>query len=130
MRRKGSGSVGVWSVLGKLGLLLLLAIAAFDGSGFAVAQDDEVPPADDQIIRGEHVPFTPWSDEPGAIPFEALPLAEQDAVMRQAEWAETNAYEITQAWSGYTHRAAAAADAQRAAHLAGLSGTEEIGVAP
>jgi len=118
----------VWSVLGKLGLLLLLATAAVDGGGLAVAQDET--PADEPIIREEHVPFTPWPDQPGAIAFETLPAGEQDAVMQQAEWAETNAHEIAQAWSGYTHRAAATAEVERAARLAGLSGTEDIGVSP
>jgi|GEM_PF-5022461 len=71
-------SVRVGSILAKLGIAALLAAAAFDGSRAAAQDSPDTGPAPapdsaDQVIREEHVPFTPWPDQPGAIAFEACP---------------------------------------------------------
>lgn len=132
-----------WSTFGKLGVLLFLAAAAFDGWPAALAQDDGSPPTSEPDDAGEpgdetpvptppgHLPFTQWDDGPEAIPFDSLSPAEQAAVMEQAERSETNSgYEVSQAWSLYSHEMAAQAAAETARRLAGLTGTDDIGVAP
>jgi hypothetical protein len=132
-----------WSTFGKLGVLLLLAAAAFAGWPAALAQDeshtlasepDQVSEPGDESPVPEppgHLPFTPWDDGPEAIPFDSLPAAEQAAVMEQAERSETNSgYEVSQKWSLYSHEMAAQAAAETARRLAGLVGTDDIGVTP
>lgn len=131
MKRKNT-SVRVRSVLAKAGLILLLA-AAVDGSGRAIAQDG-VPSgsnADPSDLPPPHQPFTLWDEGPEAIPFDSLTAAEQEAVMEQASRSETNAgYDVAQAWSRYSHEMADLAAAEKARRLAGLTGTDDIGVAP
>ncbi len=132
-----------WSTFGKVAVLLLLAAAAFDGWPAARAQDDSQAatsepgePSDpgDQTpvpLPPGHLPFTPWDDGPEAIPFDALSAAEQAAVMEQAERSETNSgYEVSQKWSLYSHDMAAQVAAETARRLAGLTGTDDVGVAP
>lgn len=123
----------------KLGILTLLAAAAFDGSGRAIAQDTSTSPTSDPAASTPtdeapelpgHQPFTTW-DEADAIPFASLSAAEQDGVMRQAELSETNCgYDVAQKWSAYSHEMADLTAAETAGRLAGLSGTDDIGVAP
>ncbi len=127
----------------KLSLLLLLAASAFDASGLAIAQDgstpatSEAPPdstaAPDTPVPDPpgHLPFTAWDEAPDPIPFDSLPPAEQQGVMHQAELSETNAgFDVAQKWSGYSHEMAELAAAETARRLAGLTGTDDIGVSP
>jgi hypothetical protein len=123
----------------KVGLLLLLAAAAFDGAHRAAAQDDPTatesasPPDPEPTVPDPpgHVPFMTWEDGPGVIPFESLSSSEQEGVMEQARRSETNAgYDVAQAWSAYSHEMADTAAAETARRLAGLTGTDDLGVAP
>ena len=51
--------------------------------------------------------------------------------MEQAQRSETNSgYDVAQRWSAYSHEMAATAAAETARRLAGLTGTDDIGVAP
>lgn len=51
--------------------------------------------------------------------------------MEQAARSETNSgYEVGQKWSAYSHEMAALAAAETARRLSGLTGTDDIGVAP
>ncbi len=138
MERKKSVRVG--STLAKLGVAALLAAAAFDGSGRAIAQDTSTSPTSDSggstaveeapELPG-HQPFTTWDEGADAIPFESMSAAEQDGVMHQAELSETNCgYDVAQKWSVYSHEMAELAAAETARRLAGLTGTDDIGVAP
>lgn len=136
MQRHATSSVG--SILFKASLLLLLAAAALNGPSDAVAQDgttgaDETSQLDAEAPVPDppaHLPFTSWDDS-DAIPFDSLPAAEQGAVMEQAQRSETNAgYEVAQQWSAYSREMAATAAAESARRIAGLTGTDDIGVAP
>jgi len=121
----------------KLCILMLLAAVAFDGSSRAIAQDTSTAPTSEPAETAGaveapelpgHQPFTTWDVGQG-IPFEAMSAAEQDGVMRQAELAETNCgYDVAQKWSVYSHEMAELAAAETARRLAGLTGTDDIGV--
>ena len=140
---KSLGPGRYWSNFGKFCLLVLLAAAAIDARHAARAQGDTAPTSDPdgsaEPTGGEtpvpdvpgHLPFSTWDVGPEAIPFDSLSAAEQAAVMQQAERSETNAgYEVSQRWSVYSHEMAARAAAETARRLAGLTGTDDIGVAP
>ena len=132
MKRK-TGSVRVWSVLCKAGVLILLAAAAFDGSRHAAADGSgQVPPPPDggPIEPSEwHVPNTLYSDEPGAIALEELSPAEQQAVLDIGEQSDVGAA-VHGAWSAVTPTIAADAETQTAAHQSGTTGLETVGMEP
>ena len=127
----------VGSTLIKLGVVGLLAAAAADGTSRASAQvgsgdatGGEVPPPpdeDDDFEAPFHPPFTQYPDDPGALQFDDLTPAQQEAVMHMAERTDYGP-EIHGDWSTITHRAAAAAKVQRAAYQAGMTGLEMVGV--
>lgn len=123
-------------------VFVLLAATALDESGSAVAQDEPntttsessaSPPGAEPTVPDQpgHLPFTTWDDGPEAIPFDSLSAAEKDGVMEQASRSETNAgYDVAQAWSAYSHEMADLASVETSRRLAGLTGTDDIGVAP
>ena len=133
MKRKDSGSVRVWFVLCKAGVLILLAAAAIDTGGRAVADSPgQTPPPPDAgpIEPSEwHVPNTLYSDEPGAIALDELSPAEQQAVLDIGEQSDYGAA-VHGAWSAVTHTIAADAETQTAAHQSGTSGLDSVGVEP
>lgn len=121
---------------------VFLAATVLNDSGNAVAQDERPTTTSEASVsqsgaespvpdQPRHLPFTSWDDGPEAIPFDSLPAAEQDGLMEQASRSETNAgYDVAQAWSAYSHDMADLAAAEKARRLAGLTGTDDIGVAP
>lgn len=137
MQRHAASSVG--SVVFKVSLWFLLTAAALNDPGNAVAQDgttggDETSQLDAEAPVPDppgHLPFSSWDEGAEAISFDSLSAAEQDAVMEQAQRSETNSgYDVAQRWSAYSHEMAATAAAETARRLAGLTGTDDIGVAP
>ncbi len=134
MKRKNSGSVRVWSVVGKAALLTLLAAAAIDGGLPAVASGPEppTPPPDDPIDPTDwelHVPNTPYVDGPDEIPISELSSEEQagiQAIGQRSRYAD----EVHQGWSAASSAIAADAAVQRAARQAGTTGLEGVGVEP
>lgn len=128
---------GYRSILWKAALFVFIGAAAIDLR--ALAQDESSGSGDTSELDADapvpdlpgHLPFTTWDDGPDAIPFDSLAPAEQDAVMAQAELSETNCgYDVAQKWSAYSHEMADLAAAETARRLAGLTGTDDIGVAP
>ena len=134
MKRKDSGSVRVWSVLGKASLLILLAAAAFDGRSRAVADGPEppAPPEDDPIEPGAwegHIPSTLYADGPFAIPISDVSPEEQAGIHAAGERSNYGA-SVHAAWSAAVHSIAADAEVQRASHQSGTTGLEDVEVAP
>jgi hypothetical protein len=126
------------SILAMAVFIVLAATAVHDG-GSAVAQNETDATAvessatstDTAPDQPGHLPFTTWDEGPEAIPFDSLSAAEKDGVMEQANRSETNAgYGVAQAWSAYSHEMASTAATETARRLAGLTGTDDIGVAP
>ena len=123
-------------------VFVFFAATALHDSGSAVAQDDPGTATSDPSVSSlgaeptvpdepGHVPFTIWDEGPEAIPFDALSAAEKDGVMEEASRSETNAgYDVSQAWSAYSHEMADRTAAETASRLAGLTGTDDIGVSP
>ena len=126
-----------WFVYAALGMLAALGGVVFEGGQQAIADrtrshDPGQSGAASPILqRPGHAPFTLWADGPDAIAFDSLSPSEQEGVMAQAERSESSAgYEVAQKWSGYSRDMAATAAIENARRLTGLSGTDDMGVAP
>jgi hypothetical protein len=109
----------------------------FDRDDHALAQKGAAsrpvprPPSPPSSSQPAHAPFTIWAEGSEAIPFDSLAAAEQDAVMAQAERSEANSgYDVAQKWSALSHDMATMAATETARRLAGLTGTDDIGVEP
>lgn len=128
---KRNGSVRLSSTLGRVGLVLLLGAAAFDGSGPASAQEDvqadDPSPAPDDGIGPTRAYFQPFPDEPGALTYDDLSAREQEAVMLMGERTDYGP-DVHAAWSAVARRAADVAAARRAAYASGMNGLDEVGV--
>ena len=131
---KRSDSVGISSTLARLGIVILLAAAAVDGMGSALAQDatdgvpavDSTPPGDDEGAPPRPY-FQQFPDEPGAQAFDDLTAAEKDAVMFMAERTDYGPA-VHGAWSAVAQSVAADAAARQAAHASGMNGIDDVGV--
>lgn len=135
-RAETARAVWSWSVF-NLGIVILLAAAAFDGMRQTAGADptpaaSEPPPEQEEVAidPGEqHVPGTLYDEGAAAIPFEELSPADQEGVLLAAERTEHPA-EVTAAYNEYTRKAAADAKVKRAGYAAGMTALEDVGVEP
>jgi hypothetical protein len=115
------------SILARAVLVILLAFAAFDDSGTAVAQDAS-PAPEDTDSRPPRAYFHLFTDGVlDEISFEQLSAADQEGIMLMAERTDYGA-DVHGAWSAVAHQAVSDAAAQRAAYAAGINGLDEAGV--
>ena len=131
---KRSYSVRVSSTLASVGVLSLLAIAAGDHAGRAIAQDAP-PDTSEPTTDTDEGPGTPprayfhlftdgAADE---IAYDDMSTADQEGIMLMAERTDYGA-DVHAAWSTVARQAVADAAAQRAAYAAGVNGLDETGV--
>ena len=125
-------SVGVGSTLAKLGLVAVLAAAAFDGTGRAVADGPEPPPpppAEDEQPLIIHPPNTLYNDGlEDEVQFESMPPAEQAGVILAGERTNYGAA-VHNAWSSrVTRPRAAEAKVKESAAQSGMTGLDTVGV--
>ena len=125
-------SVRVGSTLAKLGLVGVLAVAAFDGTGRAVANGPEpspIPPEEPEPPLIIHPPNTLYTDGlEDEVPFETMPPAEQAGVILAGERTNYGAAVHT-AWSSSVVRPhAAEAKVKKSAAESGMTGLDTVGV--
>ena len=134
-------SVSGWSVL-KVGLGILLAAAALDGSGRLASADPTTTPAPAATDTTDEAAVEPPAEDirrppntlygaDDAIQLEDLSPAEQEGVLDTQEGDGARYPDsVASAYSAYARQAAADAEVQRAAQQSGTSGLDEVGVLP
>jgi hypothetical protein len=74
-------------------------------------------------------PFEPPAPDPGAVTYDSMSAGERADLDEAALRSETShGYAVHQAWSSYSHQAAANARVKAAEYAAGLAGVEDVGV--
>lgn len=123
----------LWSVIAVLGLLSAATTSRSDtpagSDGTASGMPTSMPATEPLGPNPPKDPFAPFEADPGAVPYEALPLAERDVVDRaRAQAAQLDAV-------GAVYAAASAEEYQRglaamAQASLGLEDLGDVGVVP